>query len=80
MSAAVAIEPTLFFKERPLYSAKVGTGPSNIVAIKRMRRFWVGQHIEYCEYSELRERGGRPLWHGGRIDEISGNRLFISRW
>jgi len=76
------IEPASFRGGRPLFSAKVGTGPSNLVAIKRKRNFEVGDHIKFVELSELKERSAscRPPWHGGIIEDIRMNMLFISRW
>ena len=64
---------------RPTYSAKVGTRGSTVVLVKRVRSFFVGQRIEYCETSDLcgMSVACTPTWRKGIVYRIDGNRLFI---
>lgn len=63
----------------PLYSAKIGTGPSNCIIVKRARRFFVGQRIEYSTLNDLQGRstGCTPTWTSGVIWKIEGDRLYV---
>lgn len=66
---------------RPTYSAKVGTRGSTVVIVKRVRKFFVGQSIEFCELSSLRgmSKGCTPPWKRGTVYKIDDNRLFIEQ-
>lgn len=64
---------------RPIYAAKIGTGPSASIVVKRARKFYVGQPIEFADTWELRGQsvGCTPRWKPGRVWKIEDNRLFI---
>jgi len=78
----VEITPTAYWGKRPLYSAKVGTGASNLVVIYRIRKFHINQKIKFCIESDvrgMRSEASLP-WCSGRIYDIRGERLFIERF
>lgn len=64
----------------PTYQAKVGTGSSCCVVIKRARKFHVEQRVEFADIEDLRGMcvGMAPKWRPGLIWKIEDDRLFIS--
>ena len=73
------IIPTRYWGKKPMYVAKVGTGPTTIILIKRARKFSVGQRIEFCLEDDVRGMsvGTTPHWRHGRIWDVKGGYLFI---
>lgn len=68
------IEPVGMRGKYLTWLAKVGTGPSDIVIIKRARQFSVGQRIEFKRTEELRGMsvGMAPRnWRTGIIEQIN---------
>lgn len=65
----------------PTFQAKVGTGSSTVIIIKRARDFTIGQQIEFAETRDLQGmcKCCTPKWHGGLIWKIEDNRLFLDR-
>lgn len=78
---AHAILPAGYWGRRPWWHAKIGTGSSRCVLIKRQRSFSVDQRIQFCTLDELRgmATGGTPRWTGGIIWKIEDDRLFINK-
>jgi hypothetical protein len=66
---------------QPTFQAKIGTMPSAIIIVKRVRDFEVGQRIEYADTYELRGMsvGMAPRWHRGTVWKIECDRLYIDR-
>lgn len=64
---------------QPTFQAKIGTGPSAVVIVRRTRRFKVGQHIQFADIHDLSGMcvGCTPKWRGGHIYKIENDRLFI---
>lgn len=64
----------------PLFDAKISTGPSSLVIVRRARKFHVGQLIWFVEWSDLRGMciGVTPPWRRGTIWKIENERLFIN--
>ena len=73
------IEPHSYWGRKPVFLSKVGTGPSTLVLIKRVRKFHVGQHIEFCNRRDVDGMcvGGTPKWKHGHIYDIRNEMLFI---
>jgi len=65
----------------PTFQAKIGTGPSAVIIVKRVRDFHVDQWIQFAERSDLAGMcvGCTPTWHGGIITKIENDRLFVDR-
>jgi len=63
----------------PTFQAKVGTGPSAVIVVKRVRDFRVGQWIQFAETHDLTGMlvSSPPRWRGGVIARIDGDRLFL---
>lgn len=78
---AIAIAHCGFRGKRPIYAAKLGTGASTSIVVKRARKFFAGQTIEYAETWDLRSQsiGVTPKWKTGLISSIQNDRLFISK-
>lgn len=78
----LTVAPISHWGRQPLYSAKVGTTASNLVMIRRVRRFSVGQQIFFATLSEVEGMsvGCTPHWRSGHIWKIESNRLFIERF
>lgn len=79
----IAINPVSRRGKYLVWSAKVGTGPSDLVLIKRTRVFTVGKRIEFVKTRDLEGMsvGCAPQrWSLGRITEINEQTgmLFIS--
>jgi len=68
----------------PTYLAKVGSGCSCLILIKRVREFWVGQQIQYCREDDLRGMsvGMAPKWRIGEIwkieEEMGVTMIFVA--
>lgn len=73
--------PVSYWGKRPLYQAKVGTGPSDLIMVKRVRNFYVGQCIKFARLADVRGMcvGCPPQWVGGYIWKIESERLFVER-
>jgi hypothetical protein len=73
------ILPVSYWGRKPVYLAKVGTGPSTLVLIKRVRKFKVGQYIYFCNRRDVEGMrvGTTPRWKSGHIYDIRGTMLFI---
>lgn len=78
----VAIRPVSFWGRKPLYAAKVGTTASNLIMVRRVRNFHVGQQIMFATLSEVEGMsvGCTPAWRSGNIWKIEANRLFVDRF
>lgn len=66
---------------QPLYQAKIGTLPGSLIMVRRARKFYVEQRIEFAELDDVRGMsvGMSPKWQHGIIWKIEGNRLFVNR-
>ena len=64
---------------RPTFQAKIGTGPSAVVIVRRSRKFRVGQYIQFAELGDVAGMcvGCTPRWRHGHIYKIDHSRLFI---
>jgi len=67
---------------QPLYAAKVGTFGSTVIMVKRARKFYVGQRIQYCATrdTEGMATSCTPPWRGGIITEVNGERLHVTKF
>ena len=76
------VEPISRWGRQPLYSAKIGTTASNLIMIRRVRRFHVNQQIYFATLSEVEGMsvGCTPQWRSGIIWKIEDNRLFVNRF
>ena len=63
----------------PLFVAKIGTMSSSTIIVKRDRRFYKGQTIQFCKREELEGRrvGCAPKWQHGYVWQVDDGRLFI---
>ena len=68
-----------YWGKKPLYRAKVGTGPEVLILIRGIRKFEVGQRIKFVKRSDVEGMciGTTPQWRGGLIDEINEQCLFV---
>lgn len=75
----MTVIPCGHWGRKPLYSAKVGTGPSNLVMIKRIRDFDPGMAIQFAAMEDVRGMcvGVTPNWRRGTIWKIENDRIFI---
>ena len=75
------VEPIDNWGNKPLYLAKVGSGPSDLIMVKRVRDFFVGQHILFARIDDVRGMciGCTPNWSHGLIWKIEDDRLFVER-
>jgi hypothetical protein len=73
------IEPHGMFGRFVEYSAKIGSHSSTVVAVKRTRKFYVGQQILFAELNSRSSKSIAPKWESGMIHKLDDNRLFISR-
>jgi hypothetical protein len=75
----IAIQTVGRWGRRPLYAAKIGSGSSACVVVKRARKFAVEQRIEFANERDLRgmSTGQTPKWRVGYIWLIEDERLFI---
>lgn len=73
-----SITPTYYFGRQPIYQVKIGTMPGSLAIIKRVRKFYPKQRIEFAEL----EKNNRspPKWQGGIVDKVEFDRIFITRW
>ena len=64
----------------PLFPAKVGTGPSTLILVRRDRTFAVGQRIKFATLDDVQGmcQGVTPRWRNGVVWKIDGGRLFVS--
>lgn len=65
----------------PMFFAKVGTGPSDLVIVRKVRKFFVGQRINFVRSDDVKgmKKGSSPdWWRVGIVWKIEDNRLFIS--
>jgi len=78
----IDVQPISRWGKQPLYSAKIGTTASNLIMVRRARRFFVNQHIYFAALSEVEGMsvGCTPRWRTGYIWKIESNRLFIERF
>jgi hypothetical protein len=67
--------------KRPTYQAKIGTMPSSVIVVRRLRDFSVGQRIEFAELDDMRGMsvGCTPVWKHGVIWKIEFDRLYVNR-
>ena len=80
----IAVTPVnMWWGRQPLYQAKVGTGSSCLVMVRRSRKFYVGQFIAFCTLQDVAGMsvGVTPPWRRGRITKIDErwDRLFIEQ-
>ena len=63
----------------PLYQAKVGTGSSDCIIVRRVRKFRVGMFIKFARRSDVRSMcvGCTPKWHSGLISRLDNDRIFV---
>lgn len=63
----------------PTFQAKVGTGPSAVIIVKRVRDFEPGQYIKFAETRDLQGMcvGCTPTWRGGLITKIECDRIYL---
>jgi hypothetical protein len=78
----VDVQPISRWGRQPLYSAKIGTTASSLIMVRRVRRFYVKQHIFFAALSEVEGMsvGCTPKWCSGYIWKIEANRLFVERF
>lgn len=69
--------------KRQIWQAKVGTGPSTNVFLKRNSQtlHWIGERISYCETQDVEGISSRvtPPWQSGIVRDIRDGRLFIEK-
>ncbi len=78
----IEVEPVpIRWGRQPLYSAKVGTGSSCLVMIRRSRKFYLKQFVSFCTLEDVNGMsvGMTPPWRRGRITKIDErwDMLFI---
>lgn len=75
----IAVSPVGRWGRFPTFQAKVGTGSSSCILVRRTRRFSVGQFIAFAEEHHLAgmATGCTPKWRRGRVWKIEDDRLFI---
>lgn len=81
MNEKQKISPAGKWGSRPLYLAKVGTHSTELLLIKGVRNFSVGQYVTFVRRSELEGMsvGMAPNnWKSGRIWRIESGYLFIN--
>jgi hypothetical protein len=78
----LAVEPVSSWGKKPLYAAKIGTTASNLIMVRRVRRFYINQQIFFATLSDVEGMsiGCTPRWSSGRIWKIDGGRLFVERF
>lgn len=76
------VTPISYWGRKPLYSAKIGTTASNLIMVRRVRKFHVGQSIMFAAISDVQGMsiGCTPAWRSGNIWKIEANRLFVERF
>lgn len=76
----IVVSPIGRWGRFPTFAGKVGTGSSCCLLIKRARRFYVEQRIEFAMEHELRgcSTGMSFRWHVGIIWKIEDERLFVN--
>lgn len=76
------VQPISWWGRKPLYSAKIGTTSSNLIMVRRVRRFRVGQSIMFAAIADVEGMsvGCTPPWRSGNIWKIENNRLFVERF
>ena len=81
--AAVALDPLVMpisnWGRQPLYQAKIGTGPSALIMVKRQRKFHVGQRLKLAAREDVRGMcvGCTPKWRSGIVWKIESDRLYV---
>ena len=76
----IEVEPMGRWGRYPTFPGKVGTHASCCLIIKRTRKFYVGQRIEFAMEHELRgvsKSFGIHKWHNGYIWKIE-DRIFVN--
>jgi hypothetical protein len=60
----------------PTFQAKIGTGPSAVIIVKRVRDFWATQWIQFAEINDLKGMcvGCTPKWRSRRYPAASQRR------
>ena len=83
LAGAVVLDPLVMpisrWGKQPLYQAKIGTGPSALIMVKRQRRFHVGQRLQFADREDVRGMcvGCTPKWRGGIVWKIESDRLYV---
>ena len=79
MRAKIDVTPIGLHGRFPTYQAKIGTGSSAVVIIRRVRRFSLGQRIQFANIDDLMGQcvGCASRWRTGIIWDIMDNRLYI---
>jgi hypothetical protein len=79
VSSSEFVMPVDRWGRHPLYQAKVGSGPSDLIMVRRARKFRVGMNIHFATISDVRamSTGVTPKWRSGNIWKIEDNRLFV---
>lgn len=79
MTGDQAVTPISRWGRQPLYLAKIGTGPSDLIMVKRQRKFRVGQRLQFATIEDVRGMcvGCTPRWRGGIAWKIEDNRLYV---
>ena len=75
----IPVTPVGHHGRMPTFQAKIGTLSSTCIVVKRTRKFYVGQAIEFAELSDLSGMcvGVAPRWRHGIVWKIEDDRLFI---
>jgi len=77
---AIELQPVSRWGRFPLYQAKVGTGSSTTIMVKRQREFFVGQRMQFAERSDVEGMcvACTPKWRDGSVWKIEDGRLFVN--
>ena len=69
-------------RNRPLFAAKLGTGPGNLLLIRGVRSFYIGQRIKYIEQRVFESGSTHTIlrWQSGLIYDINENYLFVEKF
>lgn len=78
---ADALKPAGRRGKAPTFYAKIGTMPGTTIVTNGVRKFEVGQRLEYADTANLQgmHHSVEPRWETGKVWQIADNRVFLNR-